>query len=214
MLSVLQSAQLCAEIYRMNRADWLPGHYWEFGDVVCAHRKVGDDDTLTFCGSKVAMDWIRDAEGWPAWDAELGFCHAGFLRYMDAVLAEVQGVLTGPITVQGHSLGGGRARIAAAKMACRKWNVRRVCVFGSPKPGFANIGRILQKGGVEHASFRNRNDPVPLVPAVIPQWQHPEQWLTFDEHADEGDLTPFRDHHMSLYIRGAEKFVAPVPVAA
>lgn len=189
----------------MDASAWLPGHYWDFGEVVCAHRTIGADDTLTFAGSKRAIDWMRDAEGWPMWDAELGFCHAGFLRNMDSVIAEVMGVIKNPLTIQGHSLGGARARIAAAKMVVRGMNVKRVCVFGSPKPGFANARRIIEKSGIEHESFRNRDDPVPLVPGVLPHWSHTEQWRTFDEAPAADDIEPLRDHHMALYLAGASK---------
>ncbi len=203
MITALQSAQLCAKIYNQVAADW--DHYWTFDNVICAHKRIGEEDTLTFMGSKLAIDWIRDAEGFPWWDDEIGFCHAGFLTDMDAVLAEISQVITLPVTIQGHSLGGARARIAAAKMIYRKQAVKRLCVFGSPKPGFANIRRLIEKSGIEHVSYRNCNDPVPLLAAILPMWEHTEDWQALSSHAAPDDLEPLRDHHITLYVKGVSE---------
>lgn len=208
-ITVLQSAQLCQEIYRQNPADWKDGHYWQYDDVIVAHRAIGDDDTLTFMGSKMAIDWMRDAAAAaPYWDSEIGFVPLGFWIGIDAVLAEVQGVITQPLTVQGHSLGGARARVAVAKMLCRNIPVKRLCVFGSPKAGFANMGRIFDKAGLDRASYRNRNDPVPLTPMTLQPllpWAHSEPWQVMDEAGAPNDLDPLRDHHMAHYVAGAAK---------
>lgn len=201
-ISVLQSAQLSAEIYAQQSGAW--DRYWDLGEVICALRRIEGDDTLTFMGTGNAIDFLRDAEGWPTWDYEIGFCHAGFLRSMDDVLAEAQGSITQPLTVQGHSLGGARARICVAKMVARGWPVKRLCTFGAPKAGFVNHARIIQKAGIEHVSFRNRNDPVPLVPGLLPQWEHTEPWIAMNEHASGDDFMPLRDHASALYVAGAK----------
>ena len=202
MITPLQSAQLCADIYDQDATKW--DHYWDRDHVTVGHRIIGGEDTLTFMGSKQVIDFLRDAEGWPSWDDELGFCHAGFLAGMDDVLEEIAPVITLPLTIQGHSLGGARARIAAAKLIIRKKAPARLHVFGSPKPFFANVARVIQKGMAmgTHLSFRNRNDPVPLVPMILPWWSHTEEWAALDVHADDDELEPTRDHAMALYIKG------------
>ena len=208
MITPLQSAQLSAEIYACVPGDW--DHWWEHDGVICAHRIITGQDTLTFMGSKLAIDFVRDAESWPAWDNELGFCHYGFVDEIDDVLAEVMPHITRPLVIQGHSLGGSRARIAAAKLAYRGKPAARVCVFGSPKPGFANVARVLQKSNTEHASYRNRCDVVPLLPGVLPFWSHTESWLSLDAAPAVSDLEPLRDHSISLYVQGLQ--VGPVPI--
>jgi pimeloyl-ACP methyl ester carboxylesterase len=208
MISVLQSAQLCAEVYNMVPANW--DHWWQTDEVICAHRVIGDEDTLTFMGSKLVTDWMRDAAAAiPWWDSELGWIPFGFGQGSNDVLAEISQVITNPLTIQGHSLGGVRARIAAAKMLYRGQAVKRLCVFGSPKPGFANVGRIFDKCLLDRDSFRNRNDPVPLTPLTLMPllpWAHTEAWKVMDENdAHRSDLDPLRDHAILDYIAGATK---------
>jgi pimeloyl-ACP methyl ester carboxylesterase len=126
--------------------------------------------------------------------------HGGFLAGMDDALAAVKAAAIGPVTITGHSLGGARARIAAAKMLVRRLPVVKVVTFGSPKPAFGNLARVIQKSGVEHVSYRNRNDPVPLVPMVLPFWQHTEGWTVVDGAPDADELDALRDHSIARYI--------------
>ena len=202
MITTLQCAQLCGQLYEQHTS-W--DHYWEGGQVVCALRKLPDHDVLIFQGSVSALDFLRDAEGWPTFDPEIGFCHHGFLVQMDEALAEAIPNLTQPAVVTGHSLGAARARIAAAKLSYRGMKVAQLCVFGSPRPGFANARRVIEKSGMAHESWRNMNDPVPLVPAILPWWEHTESWGTFQEHAPADNLDATRDHDIHLYIAGAQK---------
>ena len=207
MISILQSAELCNEIYTINASAW--DHYWQTDDVICAHRRIGEEDTLSFRGSKSAADWLHDAAAAvPWWDDEIGWIPFGFGQGSNDVLAEISQVITQPLTVQGHSLGGVRARICVAKLLYRNLPVKRLCVFGSPKPGFANVGRIFDKCKLDRDSFRNRNDPVPLSPLTLQPllpWAHTEAWKPMDEAPDANDLEPLRDHHMAHYISGAQK---------
>lgn len=207
MITTLQSARLCQTLYAQNAADW--DHYWAADGIICAHKVIGDDDTLTYMGSKSVLDWMRDAAAaltW--WDDEIGFVPFGFWVGLNDTLAEAQQAIKKPLYVQGHSLGGVRARIAVAKMLVRDMLVERLCVFGSPKPGFANVGRIFDKCGLERVSYRNRNDPVPLTPlTVLPllPWAHTEPWQALDQAGADDDLDPLRDHHINLYIEGVTK---------
>lgn len=184
-------------------------HYWELNDVVVAHQRIEDEDLIILRGTKTAQDCMRDAEAIPVWHDKLGFCHSGFLLGMDEVFAEVRKVVNKKVRITGHSLGGARARILAALFVvnpspCEGTSLS-VCTFGSPKPGFINLARIIQKSGMEHSSYRNRNDIVPMVPAILPLWEHTEPWILLDASPDNDDFEPLRDHSSSLYVTGVEK---------
>lgn len=201
MISPLQFAQACADTY-VPETKW--DHEWRIDGVHIGHRLIDGMDLFAFEGSKTAEDWMRDLEGWPAWHPELGFVHAGFLHGEDDVFKAIRAVLTAPrAAFTGHSLGGAEARVQAALFATQRLPVAEVHVFGSPRPAFENLSRIIQKSGMRHVSWRNRNDPVPLVPGILPMWTHPEPWGVFSEAPAGDDFDPLRDHHMALYLAGA-----------
>ena len=208
MISPLALAQACADAYADAPAGF--DHIWEFSGTHAAHRRVEGADIIVFRGSKDAEDWIRDLEAVPIWDSRLGFVHAGFMMGMYDVLAAVALAAVKDIVVTGHSLGGARARILAALLAYSGKPVSQCCVFGSPRPGFANLSRILQKSATPLASYRNYHDPVPLVPAAwVPvigdPWVHPDPWISLEEHSAPDDLEPLRDHHIQRYLDGLAK---------
>jgi Lipase (class 3) len=191
-------AQACNNIYTIDTG-W--DHYWVIGGVVIAHQKVGDTDMLVLRGSTTAEDWVRDSEALPMWHPQLGFCHAGFLAGMDDVFSTVKDVVGPRFFITGHSLGGARARLLAALFTVNGLKVDTLCVFGSPKPGFVNIQRIIEKSGMVHLSHRNRNDAVPLLPSILPLWCHTEPWLNVDAAPAIDDFEPLRDHSCALYVR-------------
>lgn len=205
MISALQIAKLCDRVYT-DTSGW--DHYWTINDVVIAHQAIDGVDAFILRGSKEAIDWIRDASALPVWHEQLGFVDAGFAVGMDEVFKTVAPVIaagTGRVAIGGHSLGGSRARILAALCAVNNVKVDYLCVIGSPKPAFANLRRIIEKSGMAHESFRNRNDPVPLVPCLLPLWEHTEPWQAVDASPASNDLEPLRDHHAPLYIKGIEQ---------
>jgi len=216
VISAHECAALCAELYDHPVPEaW--DRLWSGGEVICAVRRLAGTCVLIFRGSVTTLDWMRDLQALPKWDPEVGFCHGGFLEQIDTALAEAIPALTAgspplPVTVTGHSLGAARARIAAAKLAARGLNVEQLCTFGSPRPGFANVRRVIEKSGMAHRSFRNGHDPVCLVPfpilPVLP-FEHTEDWTAFWEHADGDDLRPERDHAIGLYVAGTAKLSPP-----
>jgi predicted lipase len=203
MIEPLVLAQICADVY----ADTPVGfdHVWDFSGNHAAHKKIDDVDVIVFRGSKDTQDWLRDVEAVPLWDYRIGFVHGGFMCGVNDILVAASLVVGSKVVVTGHSLGGARARIYAALMAYSKQPVSQCCVFGSPRPGFANMSRILQKSGTPLASYRNRNDPVPLVPFMGGLYTHPDQWIALDSAPPPGDLEPLRDHHIVRYLDGLKK---------
>lgn len=198
-MTSLDLAKACADLYE-DAGAW--DHRWCFSGTTLAHRKVGDIDVIVFRGSKDAGDWLHDVEAFPIWDYRLGFVHGGFMCGMNDALAAVLGVAGSKIVVTGHSLGGARARILAALLAYLGRPAAHCVVFGSPRPGFVNLSRILQKSGTPLASYRNRNDPVPLVPFLGGLYDHPDPWADLDTAPPPDDLEPLRDHHIALYMAG------------
>lgn len=213
MIEAAVLAQLCADVYTETPKTFL--HVWNFGGTVAAHEKIGDTDVVVFRGSLTPQDWVRNLEVFPVWDSRIGFVHGGFLTGVNDVLIAMS-LLVGPkVVVTGHSLGGARARILAALLAYHTIPALQCCVFGSPRPGFANMRRVLEKSGTLLQSYRNREDPVPLVPFMGGLYEHTDQWVSLDAPAAPDDLEPLRDHHMVHYMEGLGKLVqSPVPVPA
>jgi hypothetical protein len=192
-------AQFSDNIYTsLNEFD----RYWETDDVVVGLKRVDDTDVLVLRGSVTTEDWVRDASAVPKWHRQLGFCHAGFLAGMDDVFAEVRTVVGPKKAISGHSLGGARARILAAMFAYNQLPVDQLCVFGSPKPAFTNVARIIAKSGMAHTSYRNRNDIVPTLPLTVGSFDfvHTEPWIAVDAAPAQTDLEALRDHSSSLYV--------------
>ena len=209
MITAKAAALLCQELY-VTQASW--DHLWVGDDVMVALRHMPKtaelplgQDAVIYRGSKTTLDWLRDFEALPKYDPEAGWCHAGFLAGLDESLAEVLPNLQGPVTFIGHSLGAARATIACIKAIVRGFNVVDLDVFGRPRPGFANLGRVLVKSGIRHRSWRNGNDPVTQVPFPLPffPWEDPDVPGIFWVHADGEDLHPERDHNIALYAAGA-----------
>lgn len=195
-------AQLCADLYDETKiTSW--ANHWELDDVHVGHAVIGDTDVLVLRGSVDATDWIRDCEAVPQWHKDLGFLHSGFAAGMDDVLEETRDALKGKeLVITGHSLGGARARILAGLRVINSPGVAQVTVFGSPKPGFINLSRVIQKSGMIHTSWRNRNDVVPLVPGILPWWSHPEPWGCVNVAPAVNAFDPLRDHSIKLYCAG------------
>ena len=202
-ISNFELAKFSAQIYDdAARSGW--DHYLERDNVHVGVVKVQDVHVVAFRGTQEAVDWLRNLDARPEWHDTLGFVHAGFSDGMDDVAAELNCLLGDRVALTGHSLGGARARILAALRIAAGQPVDTLTVFGSPKPGFINVSRIIQKSGMGHISFRNRNDPVPLLPAILPLWKHPESWISLDARPAVNDFDPLRDHSMDLYLQGVK----------
>lgn len=199
-ITKLMMAEACENIYS-QAAGW--DHYWDLDDVVVAHQRIDDTDLIVLRGSLTIEDWVRDGLAVPAWHDQLGFVHAGFLKGMDDVFAEVRKVVGQKLVICGHSLGGSRARILAGLFIVNGLNTGTLHTFGSPKPGFINLARIIQKSGWDHSSDRNRNDVVPTF-AMLPYWEHTEPWTAVNAAPAQDDLEPLRDHSISLYVKALQ----------
>ena len=173
---------------------------WTDNDVVCGVTYEQNAPILVLRGSIETVDFVRDAEAVPVWHESLGFVHAGFIAGMDQLFERARTYFgPEPVILTGHSLGGARARLLAALFLSAGLPVTQVTVFGSPKPGFANCARILQKSGIIHTSFRNRNDIVPELP-LGSLWQHPDVYTPVSAPPADANFAPLRDHSCDLYV--------------
>ena len=205
MITALQAAELAAEIYDTQASAW--ENLWDVDGVVVGRRMIGGEQVLAFRGSATAEDWVRDFIALPTVDLEVGMVHVGFVIGMDEVLAQIIPTLPAGavINITGHSLGGARARIAGAKLLSRGFNVRHVCVFGSPKPGMGRLAAVFSNHPVVHQSFRHGNDPVPDMPPGA-MWRHTEQWQALADinpaHPAGEVVDNLLDHRVANYVKG------------
>lgn len=195
-------AVLCAASYN-DDAKW--DHEWTASDIYVFHVEVEGTDILVFRGSHNVHDWLVDFDALPHKHPRIGWCHAGFLRYMDLVLEEVMSVIGKDIIVTGHSLGAARASILAGLLIDHGALIRSRVVFGEPKPGFKRLATILQQSGCELRSYRNLQDPVtevPLTLSLLP-YMRASPLIPISVPADDGNDI-LHEHHIGLYVSGMQ----------
>lgn len=202
MITSLQCCEYARDLYDpvpFGRFDWIR----EISGVVVGYNAL--DNILVLRGSATVEDWVRNFVAIPVWDSDLGFCEAGFLIGIDDVVTSVHNDIKPGMTISGHSLGGAHARLLAGKFAKMGIPVSFLCTFGSPKPAFINLARIIQKSGMLHTSYRNRNDCVPTLPLTIEpcfDFVHTESWLCLNSAPEVDNLEALRDHAIDLYCKG------------
>jgi hypothetical protein len=206
----LELAQACADTYD-PAARW--DQSWTREHVHVGLRHAGDHDIVAFRGSIDEIDWIRDFNGWPSKHAVLGYCHSGFLAGMGTVASELSQAITPerPYALTGHSLGAARALIAAGLLTAAKTPPVLVVTFGTPRPGMAQLTRILNTGGYFIKCYKNGPDPVAEVPVrLAPLWLYQKPVIdTPIEVAPADDAhDPFHWHHMPLYLEGVRRMLA------
>jgi hypothetical protein len=120
------------------------------------------------------LDWLQDLLVKPErCDPLPGAVHAGFYK---AVMSIMPGVIdavkkldpvANPVYVTGHSKGGAMAPIAAylLRQAIKDIKIAQVVTFAAPRPGDADFRDEYKKLAIDHISYENYGDLVPLVPA-------------------------------------------------
>ena len=153
------------------------------------------DRYLVFRGteSNNPRDWLTDARFGPR-STSLGRVHSGFDDALDEVWSDVLAHLgTDPrhLTITGHSLGGGLAILAAARLAESGRSPKAVYVFGCPRVGLADF-RDAYDSLLQASTFRiiNHIDLVTRVPLLVQGYRVPGRRMYFDAgqefHADAG----------------------------
>ncbi len=162
---------------------------------------------VVFRGSDTAEDWFRDLDAVTTDVAGLGDLHAGFTDGLSDFLHAIAPDLSGVITLAGHSLGAARACIAAGMLALSGVEVGELYLFGCPKPGTSQLAKIVKEHVSAIHSYRNGNDPVPLVPDVPWLYAPVVNYQEIGFPADPSN--PFLDHLIANYMRAIATLCAP-----
>ena len=211
----LEIAQLTAALEQASTKNWSSFDHVEPPQQdggVCWGIKAFDDATVVVMrGSITKQDWFRDFLAMPAHEVspyeKLGPVHLGFSIGLPAAWKIIKPGVTvrqKPLILAGHSLGAARAWILAGMAIVDGVVAARVVVFGSPRPGFAQLASVVAEA--PQKSYRNRLDPVCEVPFNIPPkfpYVEPAPFTMLDvEPAAEDEWGPLADHHMPLYVAG------------
>ncbi len=158
-------------------------------------------NTIVFRGSESEQDWLRDFEASPVMHPQLGMVEDGFLKGMQDVFRWLR--VSGPPNpiITGHSLGGAHAAILAALYSANDIPWRELVTFGCPRPGYAQLAKILQGSGKPMTAYRNGKDIVPTEPRAFLWWAYRSytDWTRIGKGDDE-----FSDHMIQNYINALE----------
>ena len=154
-------------------------------------------DVIAFRGSESEQDWLRDFEATTFNHPQLGKVESGFFEGIQQTFAWL--VKNGPKNpvFTGHSLGGAHAALIAALYQINGYAWKGLVTFGCPRPGYAQLAKILQGSGKPLTAYRNGKDIVPTVPRAFLWWAY--RSYTDWTHIGEGD-DPFSDHLIANYI--------------
>jgi hypothetical protein len=200
VLSDRSLADLCAATYA---PDHVPTY--ETPDVHVTVTKQGGVVYWAFRGSASLRDWFDDLLAVPVDETVdheiLGLCHPQFLRNALSVIEPLlRDIGDNPHVGTGHSKGGSEALDIGALLALRGKPPLRLVAFAPARAGA--LKGIL--GPIPGASYRFRDDPVPLLPTYLP----PPRPLTQLGTPGVNGLTAIRrdfeygflaDHHIANY---------------
>jgi hypothetical protein len=213
MIADAEVASLCAAIYKPAAVVSGFDHFDAgLDDGVCwALKKVDGFDVVIFRGSVTFQDWLRDLYVLPFGQfapllTRIGHVHAGFFLGMEHVWSDLRPLLTQPVIVAGHSLGGARACILTALMVADGAPPVRRVTFGEPKTGLLDYAQFVKD--VPAAPYRNgdavHHDQVTDLPPSFPPLQivhpNPIQPVCCKPDGSEFEqLGVFAWHHIPLY---------------
>ena len=207
MISDKDLADLCAASYN-NASQW--DHLWTQNldnPVWVALKKVSsiakDQWVVVFRGSISIEDWFLDAASATCHEHYLlGKVPWGFFDGLEQLYTEISDIIGDGAYICGHSLGAARAVLFAGLLTARGLPPASIIGFGCPNTGCEQLTRILHP--LSGRLYRNREDPVPLVPYPLPllPWQKPWDQIKINEPPVDSD--PLADHRIFLYQQGAQ----------
>ena len=205
MISPAYAAWLCNCIYEPVTPDVFSS-VQSFDAVTVGVSAANGMMCITFAGSESGLDWLRDFEAVPFDHPQLGTIHSGFWQGMEAAFEALRPHLSGPMAIQGHSLGCAHASILAGLCAVNGIRVDQLTLFAPPRPGYAQFRSIVQKHTGKVLAYRNGPDPVPEVPIPIPgfPWMQVADLIHLEESPGGIEaIDPARWHSISLYRKAA-----------
>ncbi len=147
---------------------------------------TANDRYLAFRGteSRNPRDWVVDSR-FKAGPGALGSVHSGFDQALSEIWPELAADLAAdarPLTVTGHSLGGGLAIIAGARLIDSGSAPAAVYVFGCPRPGLIDF-RDGYDRALKNLTHRviNHIDIVTRVPLLYQSYRAPGHRQYFDK---------------------------------
>jgi hypothetical protein len=80
--------------------------------------------------------------------------------------------------------------------------VARLVLFGCPRPGFAKLREVVSGNCDQIDTFRNRADPVPIVPYLLGLYR----WVKdpMEVYSTTAPKLPSGDHSILLYIEATQ----------
>ena len=159
---------------------------------------------LAFRGTDEWQDWLDNLSALST-EEPYGDLHSGFNRSCEDIWNPLFGKYQQahkknprPLYITGHSLGGGMATIAAAKLAHMDLPFSGVYTFGQPRAAKRDTARMISKDCEgRYFRFQNNNDIVTRIPARLMNYSHVGQCLYITEdkeiHTDPGFWFRFLD---------------------
>lgn len=138
------------------------------------------DLVITFRGTDNAASVLADADAHPVKIDGLGGVHHGFWRALHDVLQDLLDVVrpAQSIVLVGHSEGGALALLFGAVLCM--WGKPPKAVFAFEAPRISaddTIAGLYSRARVTPAIYKNGTDPVPDVPRLFADWQHPAKLI-------------------------------------
>lgn len=183
------------------------------GDCFAFISDIPGRTVIAFRGTNDWRSALQDAKAWPKRDADLGFCHGGFLEDARAIYPALRARMRGRrVVITGHSKGGADALIVGALLHLAGIAVTDIVTFGAPRAGFRRMRRILAP--VQIRQYWAGDDPVPLVPWLLGCYVHMRDPFHLDV---PWAIDPIDDHSdVRVYAKAVAALVPddPLPSAA
>ncbi len=192
MITAIDAVNLCVHSYDVTNTVF---DVWQnVNDVVGGIKYIGNDTVLVMRGSDDVEDWLRDLSVWPDWTND-GVVDAGFADGLGGFIGVVKPAIKGNLILTGHSLGGARCCIIATRI-----KASQMILFGCPRVGLDDFKECVVKSGVDIQSYRNGDDPVPLVPPYYEPVIPPTQLKPAQSFVDPVQYHYIDNYAASLYI--------------
>lgn len=212
VVSDLECAQLCWALYNNPAFAWDDVLEPEADGGICLGIvAIAGVRYVVDRGSVTPQDWWRDFES-EFWHTMTGFealgpVALGFSKAMPELFrTKLRPIIEAPWVAVGHSLGAARAQLGAGMGAVLECPPLRCVAFGPPRVGMGTFTAAV--AGVPFALYRNRSDPVAMVP-TDPPFSRAAPLIALDAApAPDDSWGPLADHHIELYVEGLTRLQA------